>query len=186
MGEYEDLSQRQKTLLKGSILHKRSILRRLEEGKLNISTAALELGIEENSVRKLMKERDAIMSFSGDPSKKRKRVGKYDELEQELLGWIDNMTGMLHQTNVGASSSLIRCVAMRIAKEKGLEEFKAGTGWYYRFVSRHNLLRKCLRGSGGDVNLSECAEELKALREQLEDFSPDCIFNMDETGLFYR
>ena len=38
----------------------------------------------------------------------------------------------------------------------------------------------------GYVDFAAISEEMKALRQKLSEYSLDCIFNMDETGLFFR
>lgn len=85
--------------------------------------------------------------------------------------------------------SHIQARALVEAERRGIDGFKASDGWFCNWRKRNGIgpsLR--LYGEAGDVSYLQFEEEMAKLREQLEEqnFEPDNIFNMDETGLFYR
>ena len=43
-----------------------------------------------------------------------------------------------------------------------------------------------LHGEICDVNISAIGEEMKERRQKQAEYNLDCVFNMDETGLFFR
>lgn len=71
----------------------------------------------------------------------------------------------------------------------GFINFKASDGW---FANRrwHFDIGKCVRlcGEASDVNLTMAEREIQKLCNVLsaEGYKPDCIFNMDETALFFK
>jgi hypothetical protein len=78
--------------------------------------------------------------------------------------------------------------ALNYARAMGLShnEFVASNGWLHRFKNCYGLKNINLHGEMGDVDLAAIDVEIKKLRLKLAEFNLDCIFNMDETGLFFR
>ncbi len=77
--------------------------------------------------------------------------------------------------------------ALELAKELGYDKFKASDGWIAKFKLRYNVAFKTLSGESASVpeeSVSKwMAEELPLL---LEEYDEDDIFNLDESGLFYK
>jgi len=116
------------------------------------------------------------------------RTAAHPELESKLLAWIQAVNALFRFSNVGTSVSVIIQKANEIATELGISSFKANTGWFSRFQSRNSIVRVLLHGDAGDVDLSNSELQASAanIRCTLATFPPERIFNMDETGIFYR
>ena len=67
-----------------------------------------------------------------------------------------------------------------------LERFRASPAWVTGFVRTTGLRSVTLHGKAAAVKLSEVAGGIAELRAALGSFKPDFIFNMDETGLFFK
>lgn len=69
-------------------------------------------------------------------------------------------------------------------------KFIASRGWYHRFSKRHNLVCVNLHGEGLDAaavaQTPECMDRMAMIRDLCNEFEPRNIYNMDETGLYYR
>ncbi|CAB1108220.1 unnamed protein product [Ectocarpus sp. CCAP 1310/34] len=89
-------------------------------------------------------------------------------------------------TKIGVSGSMIQAQALKIAAQMGKANFKATNGWLHRFLKRYSFTYVQLRGKAGDVDKQKVAEEIERIREQLQEFDVEFIFNMDEMGLFFR
>ena len=81
---------------------------------------------------------------------------------------------------------MIQTQATKFASEMGVGDFKASKGWLHRFLNRYGFEHINLNGKGGAVDQRKYQELIAEIREQLEGFDLEFIFNMDETGLFYR
>ena len=135
----------------------------------------------------LLHSADNLPTYDGDATRRRMRAGNYEPLEDELMKWIDTSTLLFHQMNAGVSMPLIQSKATELNKTKfHYPQFTACNGWFSRFCSRYDLRRVILRGEAGDVDLSIHQNDLIDLRVKLSSYKPDHIFNMDETGLFFR
>jgi hypothetical protein len=67
-----------------------------------------------------------------------------------------------------------------------LDRFVASKTWLRRVIDRANWRSKRLHGAAGKVDTEACAAEMAELRSVVAKYEPSCVFNMDETGLYYR
>ena len=75
------------------------------------------------------------------------------------------------------------------SKETGLgaDKIHASNGWFYRWRWRFNVTKSVrLHGEAADVDLDASEQEMGRLRAELGKYQPDNVFNIDESGLFYR
>ncbi|XP_052271459.1 tigger transposable element-derived protein 4-like [Dreissena polymorpha] len=84
------------------------------------------------------------------------------------------------------SGPLICAQALRFASDLGIETFKASTGWLASFLSRNNIVLGTMSCERGDVNKDTVYDWKEKLPTLCEGYEPMNIFNMDETGLFFR
>lgn len=76
---------------------------------------------------------------------------------------------------------------MEFAEELGNETFKASDGWLSNFKKRNSITFKTVQGEEGAVNVGELTDwQTSVLREELEKYEPKDVFNLDETGLFWK
>lgn len=67
-----------------------------------------------------------------------------------------------------------------------LSSFEALTGWMTNFVKQWSICSVSLPGEGGSTNASQVAADIPKLRKTFAEFDSSCIFNADETGLFFK
>ena len=73
-----------------------------------------------------------------------------------------------------------------IASELKNDEFKASNGWLESFRKRNNVSFATLSEESDSVNKETVADWQSRIERICEGYSPDNIFNLDETGLFFR
>ena len=59
-------------------------------------------------------------------------------------------------------------------------------GWLQKFKERNGIRRRKLEGEASSADEVAIADALPLLRERCSNYPPERIYNMDETGLFYR
>jgi hypothetical protein len=67
-----------------------------------------------------------------------------------------------------------------------LDKFKIRNGWLGRFKIRHNILFNVIRGESAKVSNDSIVEWNKKLKVYVVGYKPEEIYNVDETGLFYK
>lgn len=138
---------------------------------------------------------DAIDAGAG-AKRKRLRTAKDTDLEAAVLAWFQQV----RTQNVAVSGPLLKVTfdlisnltlfqqkAIELAEELGIEDFKASDHWLENFKERHGIKFRTEQGEAAAVN-QEVVQDWKqtVLRQALEKYSADDVFNADETGLFWR
>ena len=65
-------------------------------------------------------------------------------------------------------------------------DFKASRGWLTRFKIRHNITSAILSGERAAVSMDTVDDGKETFLDLIKDYEPRDIFNMGETGLFFR
>jgi hypothetical protein len=77
--------------------------------------------------------------------------------------------------------------AKEFAHELCDDDFKASNGWLEKFQKRHSIVFKSVQGEEGTVDVGALNDwQTSALRNQLKDYEAKDVFNLDETGLFWK
>lgn len=95
--------------------------------------------------------------------------------------------------NIMINGQLIRQQGQIIQQRinRGLPEdqqlsVKFSNGWQDKFYQRHSFRQQAAHGESGSVQQEIINRELPAIREVLQQFQPQDIFNADESALFYN
>ncbi|KAG8391682.1 hypothetical protein BUALT_Bualt01G0212700 [Buddleja alternifolia] len=64
--------------------------------------------------------------------------------------------------------------------------FEFSNGWLEKFKQRHAIRSFRRFGESGSVDIEKIKASLPSIREELDKWAWKVIYNMDETGLFYR
>ncbi len=60
------------------------------------------------------------------------------------------------------------------------------SGWLHKFKNRNGIRQEILHGEADSADNAAIIEALPLLREKCAAYPLERIYNMDETGLFYR
>ncbi|GFN99689.1 tigger transposable element-derived protein 6 [Plakobranchus ocellatus] len=106
-----------------------------------------------------------------------------EDVDRALFTWFKDA----RSKNVPLSGPILVEKAKEFAERLGVTSFTGSTGWLDRFKSRHGIVMKRICGESAAV-CQETTEGWKdtQLKKILKEFSPDDIFNADETGLFFK
>ncbi|XP_037352821.1 tigger transposable element-derived protein 4 [Talpa occidentalis] len=169
-----------------SIEEKIDIINAVESGKKKAEIAA-EYGIKKNSLSSIMKNKDKVLeafeSLRFDPKRKRLRTAFYTDLEEALMRWYR----IAQCLNVPVNGPMLRLKANDFAQKLGHNDFKCSNGWLDRFKSRYGLVFRAQPVEATGVSIDPSAVwHQNVLPYYLNDYHPKNVFNIKETGLFYR
>lgn len=162
-------------------------LKVLEQSKCKSARQiALDFNIGKTQVQNILKRKTEIVSeMASNVNMDRKRVRRptgNEEVNDLVWTWFQDMTSR----KLPLSGPLIKTRALKFAEELGNTNFKASNGWLESFLRRHNIVFSSMNGERGDVDLQTVNEWTQKLPTLCEGYSPSNIFNLDETGLFFR
>jgi hypothetical protein len=72
------------------------------------------------------------------------------------------------------------------ATKLGHNQFKASQGWLSNWKNRNNVVFRKICGKNAAVNQSICCDWLVKYLSIINQYSPDDVYNVNETGLFYK
>lgn len=154
--------------------------------KMSQSQAANVLGISQPLLCKLLKQRyDIEKSVENNESvtRKRKRCGKDEDVERALKDWFT----LVREKDARVNGPLMKMKAEDLAKKMGKEDFKATSGWFTRWQKRENVQYTKPQGEAGEADSAGAEAWIRDVWPDLiSEYPPDCIYNADETALYYR
>jgi hypothetical protein len=142
------------------------------------------LKVNESTITRILQKSDEILNTEiSNPEAKRHKSVTFPELELALKEFI-----LIYQSKTILSDALIIEKAKQLADRL---EIPSGTlsfspGWLQKFKDRNGIRQQKLHGEASSVDLSVVIDALPLLKNKCEHYPPERIYNMDETGLFYR
>ena len=115
-------------------------------------------------------------------TRKRVRESKFSDVNEALYEWFR----LAVSKNVFPDGRILCEKAKEIAERLGFEDFKASNGWLDRWKKRHHIKQIAVSGESGDVSGATVDSWKERLPHILEGYSPEDIWNLDETGCFWR
>ena len=117
-----------------------------------------------------------------------------DQVESLVMTMIENarklripVTGAtIEAYGVAAKKKLVAAASATAAEKGRLEAFNVSGKWVRNLVLRNELVSKVLHGEAGSVDADATAEGLRKVREACQEYELANIFNVDETGIFYK
>ncbi|XP_003745214.1 tigger transposable element-derived protein 6-like [Galendromus occidentalis] len=147
---------------------------------------ASEFGVSKSQVQRIAKDQKAFLeeweSFSSEKGRRRRQKARNQDFDDEVMRWFRSVT----EKRIPVTGVMIQEKAKSLARETGVAEFSASNGWLDSFRKRRNIVFKSLCGESGDVDQTVVSDWLKRLPDLIKEYEVKDIFNMDETGLFFR
>ena len=182
--------------ISGSVVAGKGIKRKyeaimaVEKGVKAKKQIAADFGIPISTLSTWIKKGDEMKQkyLTGEMGSQRKksRGAKFPEVRKARLAWYKNA----REQNVTVSGKIMREKAKYFATKLGISdlEFDCSSGWLERFKVHHDISFKCVCGEANSIETNSVAMEnwQTKLSKILQDYSPDQIYNGDETDIFYR
>jgi hypothetical protein len=147
--------------------------------------AAVKLGIPQSSLCKILKRRDSLKDAVVELGKdrKRRRQGKFEDIDEALLMWFKQTVAIKAPIN----RDILKEKARAFAKQLGNDEFSASDGWMTRWQDRYGVVYKKVHGEKDDSDVLGAETWLEQKWPSISArYSPEHIYNLDETALYYR
>ena len=160
------------------------------------STLGRRYGVNESTIRSIRGNADKFRKAYAQPEIKNStlhiREPTYKKMEEALKIWIEDMqmrqgflTGSMIQTQALAIQEHL---LVKEGKSASDMKFTASQGWLHNFIKRIGLQHVKLQGEAASSNV-EAAEQAKIeLQRVIKEagYTPDQVWNCDETGLVWK
>lgn len=154
--------------------------------KIGNRATAREFGIDERNVRRWRSEKESLEKMPKLKRARRRGTVCYPFLEASLENWIKEQ----RDKGLPVSTVRIRLQAKLIAQQLGLENFKGGSNWCYRFMKRKKLSVR-VRTTIGQALPTDYEEKQASFRDYIhtvikeQKFPDSHVINMDEVPLTF-
>ena len=136
-----------------------------------------------------------MSTFSADKATKARSI-VMEQMEDLLCNWLEdanqrNVPISLQEAKFKAKSlfeMLKKKQPQPMTEKQAKEEFQASNGWWHRFCERKKMGSVKLHGEIASADNEGAETYLDKLKEIIEQggYSEDQIFNVDESGLFWK
>lgn len=103
-------------------------------------------------------------------------------LDERIYNWFS----AARSHNIPISGPIIQEKAKKVAQILSLHNFKASNGWLEAFRNRHNISFRALHGESANLDQNIVENWKKCFPNIAHGYEPYNIWNLDETGLFWR
>ncbi|KYO26331.1 hypothetical protein Y1Q_0005051 [Alligator mississippiensis] len=174
---------------------KMKIINDYEAGK-KVKVIARDLELAHSTISTILKDKDRVKetvqaSTGFKAIITRQRKGLIHEMEKLLAIWFDDQI----QKRMPMSLLIIQAKARSIFEtlkaregEESTETFTASCGWFQRFCRRFNVHNRSISGEAANADVEAAEKFVDQFDEIIEKggYRPEQIFNVDETGLFWK
>jgi hypothetical protein len=140
--------------------------------------------IDKSTVTRILQNKEKHLSDDQiNSTQKRHRSVTFPELELALKEFV-----LRYQDKAILSDSILIEKAKQLATGLGVPEntLLFSSGWLYGFKKRNGIQQEKLQGEAASANEIAIEEALPLLQNKCANYTLERIYNMDETGLFYR
>ena len=171
-------------------VQKRSILKYVEDNPKATQQQVADhfsiywdIPVKRRTVGDIISRKDTFDSDNeGSPARKRHRSAHHTDMEKCLYIWFTNA----RSKNVPVMDDLLREKAKQFGSETGVTDFSYSNGWLQRFKSRHSISSHIICGESAGIDKTLIDNGRQEAIRKMKNFDPKNIFNVDETGLFFR
>ncbi|CAB4411964.1 unnamed protein product [Rhizophagus irregularis] len=142
------------------------------------------LRVDESTITRILQTKDKRLTTEViNPDAKRHKAVFVPELEFALKEFV-----LTYQHKTILSDALLIEKAKSLADELEVPQgtLQFSNGWLQKFKDRNGIRQVKLQGEADSADENAITEALPLLRSKCAEYPPDRIYNMDETGLFYR
>ena len=141
------------------------------------------LSIGRSTISDILKD-SAKWLLCEDSKDTKKCQPRHEQLEEALWLWFLNISAQ----KVAITDEMLKIKAQKFGESLNINGFSYSNGWLHGFKKRHEISLRSIHGEGDSVTPEVVDDGRRFVIEVLlkGGYSLKDIFNMDETGLFYR
>lgn len=142
--------------------------------------------VHSRTVTRILRDKEKLLALDANRvplTVQRKTYATYPAIDSE----VQNFISFARSERLPVSFRMIQDRALLAAQRLGIPNFKASPGWIQRFLRRSPIQPSFrLHGKGSSSLPERHAEQMQQLQLIAADYDASNIYNVDESGLFYR
>ena len=138
--------------------------------------------VSRRTVGDIIANKEKCMRRDVSNDSKKIRSGQHSNLETVLQLWF----ATARSQNAVITDAVLREKAKQFGNELGITGFQYSNGWLQRFKTRYGISSKVMYGESAGVDPGVIAKGKEQAQRVIKDFALSDVYNLDETGLFFR
>ena len=143
--------------------------------------------VARTQVQSIIKKKEEILTayqsnLSKGQKQKQQHTGKFADINRALWDWYM----LCRSSNIPVSGTMLQEEALIIAEKLGIEGFAASNGWLELFKKTQNISTMSVAGEEGVVSSMTLESWKERSRELVRGWKAENIWNIDETGCFWK
>jgi hypothetical protein len=142
------------------------------------------LRVDESTISRILQtSKNRLNDEIINSNTKRHRTVTYPELDLALKEFVS-----IYQHRTVLSDVLLIEKAKILANGLGIPQgaLNFSPGWLYKFKNRNGIRLRQLQGEAASANEEAIGDYMPIIKNKCANYPIERIYNMDETGLFYR
>jgi hypothetical protein len=140
--------------------------------------------VNESTITRILQTAEIRLgSETISPNTKRHKPVTYPELELALKEFVLDYQ---HRTVLSDAILIEKAKMIANGLEIPQDALRFSSGWLQKFKDRNGIRQRKLEGEASSADEAAITNSLPLLKEICSSYPPERIYNMDETGLFYR
>ena len=135
-----------------------------------------------STIGDIWRARDEWLKVEDDNKVCRAGTPKHQDVEDALWLWFCQA----RSSGAAISDLILKTKAQEFGQRLGVADLTYSNGWLQKFKDRHNISKKKFEGESASADMQQVSSGRESLRALTTSYAPCDIYNMDETGLFYR
>ncbi|XP_064424711.1 tigger transposable element-derived protein 6-like [Latimeria chalumnae] len=149
----------------------------------NWAKTTLEIEVGTTTMHDILKSSEKWLAVTADSVDTIKsRHCKHPEMEDALFMWFTEVRGR----GAAVNDEMLLEKGRVLGERLGVQDFAYSKGWLANFKSRRGISHHRLHGEASSADMTAIVAGRAELQQTLANYSPDDIYNFDETGLFYK
>ena len=167
-----------------SIEKKVEVIKAKDHTRVGVRALAESFGIGKTQVSEILKNKETILAAyeSNASTSKKPRLSKYSDVNEKLYEWYT----MACSKNIYPDGPQLTAKAKEIAVRLGKADFEGTSGWLSKWKKWYRVKGVSVCGESGDVSGDTVTSWKERLPEILRGYDKRDVFNLDETGCFWR
>lgn len=154
------------------------------DSQVTVRSLAETFGCGRTQISDILKNKESILlAYESNASTcKKRRASKFGDVNEALYQWYR----MACSKNIYPCGPQLCAKAKEIAVRLGVSNFEGTNGWLEKWKTRYNVKKVAISGESGDVSGATVSAWKERLPEILRGYSKKDVYNIDETGCFWR
>ncbi|XP_030007197.1 tigger transposable element-derived protein 6-like [Sphaeramia orbicularis] len=138
--------------------------------------------MKRRTVGDILAQKEKWLESTDDNPFRRNRQAKNEGMEKALFLWFSGARAR----NLPVTDDVLRAKGKELGEKLGVTDFAYSSGWLTRFKKRFVISNRVISGESAGIDPEAIDAGWRKAKTVIAKYKPEDVFNMDETGLYYR